>query len=198
MENKMKNVLPLKSIIKNITVEKWLLIGGAGIMLILCSDSCGGKGADKKEEIATEIDDNTGTMSLDSEKYVKNLEKKLEELIEDIDGAGDVEVMITVKNSSTKEVLTESAITENKLQETDSNGGRRDSYEATKDENVVLTEEGNSVKSPFIISEATPQVEGVAVIAKGGDSPVVKEKITGIIKALFGIEINKIAVGKMK
>ena len=27
---------------------------------------------------------------------------------------------------------------------------------------------------------------------------VVKEKITGIIKALFGIEINKIAVGKMK
>ena len=69
MENKMKNVLPLKSIIKNITVEKWLLIGGAGIMLILCSDSCGGKGADKKEEIATEIDDNTGTMSLDSEKY---------------------------------------------------------------------------------------------------------------------------------
>ena len=41
-------------------------------MLILCSDSCGGKGADKKEEIATEIGDNTGTMSVDSEKYVKN------------------------------------------------------------------------------------------------------------------------------
>ena len=198
MENKKKNVLPLKSIIKNITVEKWLLIGGAGIMLILCSDSCGGKVIDKKEEIATEVDDDIGTGSADSEKYVKNLEKKLEELIEDIDGAGDVEVMITVKNSSTKEVLRESDISENKLLETDSSGGSRDSYETTKDENVVLTEEGNSIKSPFVISEVAPQVEGVAVIAKGGDSPVVKEKITGIIKALFGIEINKIAVGKMK
>ena len=198
MENKKKNVLPLKSIIKNITVEKWLLIGGAGIMLILCSDSCGGKGIDKKVEISTEVDDDIGTGSADSEKYVKNLEKKLEELIEDIDGAGDVEVMITVKNSSTKEVLRESDISENKLLETDSSGGSRDSYETTKDENVVLTEEGNSIKSPFVISEAAPQVEGVAVIAKGGDSPIVKEKITGIIKALFGIEINKIAVGKMK
>ena len=198
MENKKKNVLPLKSIIKNITVEKWLLIGGAGIMLILCSDSCGGKGTDKKEEIATEVDDDIGTGSADSEKYVKNLEKKLEELIEDIDGAGDVEVMITVKNSSTKEVLRESDISENKLLETDSSGGSRDSNETIKDENVVLTEEGNSIKSPFVISEAAPQVEGVAVIANGGDSPVVKEKITGIIKALFGIEINKIAVGKMK
>ena len=106
--------------------------------------------------------------------------------------------MITVKNSSTKEVLRESDISENKLLETDSSGGSRDSYETTKDENVVLTEEGNSIKSPFVISEAAPQVEGVAVIAKGGDSPIVKEKITGIIKALFGIEINKIAVGKMK
>ena len=48
------------------------------------------------------------------------------------------------------------------------------------------------------MSNFMPEVEGVAIIAEGGDSPVVKEKITGIIKALFGIEINKIAVGKMK
>ena len=198
MENKKINKLPLKSIIKSITIEKWLLIGGAGVLLILCSDSCGGKASDKKAEVVTGSSSDTSATTLDSEKYVENLEKKLEALIEDIDGAGDVEVMITVKNTSTKEVLTESSISENKLQESDSSGGSRDSYEASKDENVVLTEEGNSVKSPFVISEAAPQVEGVAVIAKGGDSPVVKEKITGIIKALFGIEINKIAVGKMK
>lgn len=197
MENKKIGKLPLKNIMKSITIEKWLLIGGAGIMLILCSDSCSGK-RDAADEVVVDSLVDVSSSSTDSHKYVENLEDKLEQLIEGIDGAGDVEVMITVKNTSTKEVLRESSVSENKLNETDSSGGSRDSYDISKDESVVLTEEGNSIKSPFVISEAAPQVEGVAVIAKGGDSPIVKEKITGIIKALFGIEINKIAVGKMK
>ena len=197
MENKKDNLLPLKSILKNITIEKWLLIGGAGIILILCSDSFGTKKSeDKKTTI--EIDNDISLGVNNSDKYVEALENKLEKLIENIDGAGKVEVMITVKSSSTKEILTEDSVSEKELNETDSNGGSRESYEVSKDEKVVLNEEANSVKSPFVVSETNPKVEGVAVIVQGGDSPIVKEKITGIIKALFGIEINKIAVGKMK
>ena len=75
---------------------------------------------------------------------------------------------------------------------------KSDSNKVGKDESVIYDENNNSNKSPFVVSNYMPKVEGVAVIAKGGDSPLVKEKITGIIKALFGIEINKIAVGKMK
>ena len=184
----------IKNMLKSITIEKWLLIGGCGIVLILCSDSCNG---DKKK--TDNSNDASKVVAIDdSEEYVSNLETKLENIIAKIDGAGDVQVMITVKNTSTKEVLTENSMSEKKLNESDSDGGVRDSYEISKDENVVVSEEGNSVKSPFVVSELTPEVEGVAVIAQGGDSPVVKEKITGIIKALFGIEINKIAVGKMK
>ena len=39
-----------------------------------------------------------------------------------------------------------------------------------------------------------PEIEGVAVVADGGNSPVIKEKIINLIKALFGLEINKIMV----
>ena len=197
MENKKASLLSLKGILKNITIEKWLLIGGAGIVLILCSDSCSGKKSEENKSV-TEGNVNAGEGTLDSQEYVDALEDKLESLIRKIDGAGDVKVMITVKSTSTKEVLKEDSVSEKELKETDSNGGNRDSYEVSKDEKVILNEEGNSVKSPFVVSEANPEVEGVAVVAQGGDSPVVKEKITGIIKALFGIEINKIAVGKMK
>ena len=197
MENKKASLPSLKGILKNITIEKWLLIGGAGIVLILCSDNCSGKKSEGNKS-ATEADINAGEDTLDSQEYVDALEDKLENLIRKIDGAGDVKVMITVKSTSTKEVLKEDSVSEKELKETDSNGGNRDSYEVSKDEKVILNEEGNSVKSPFVVSEANPEVEGVAVVAQGGDSPAVKEKITGIIKALFGIEINKIAVGKMK
>ncbi len=198
MENKKGGLSSLKNILKNITIEKWLLIGGAGIVLILCSDSCSGKKAENKDDIMEERTAEETGESLSSEDYVDALEEKLENLISNIDGAGDVKVMITVKSTSTKEVLTEDSVSEKELNEKDSNGGSRESYEVSKDEKVILSEEGSSLKSPFVVSEANPKVEGVAVIVQGGDSPIVKEKITGIIKALFGIEINKIAVGKMK
>ena len=197
MENKKDNLLPLKSILKNISIEKWLLIAGAGIILILCSDGFGAKETEEKKT-ATEVDKDIGLDVNNSEEYAEALENKLEKLIENIDGAGDAQVMITIKSTSIKEVLTEDSVSEKELNEADSSGGSRESYEVSKDERVVLNEEGNSVKSPFVVSETNPKVEGVAVIVQGGDSPIVKEKITGIIKALFGIEINKIAVGKMK
>ena len=82
--------------------------------------------------------------------------------------------------------------------EEDGDGGSRDTDEVSQDYNVIYSEGSDGTTIPFVISENSPQIEGVAVVAQGGDSAVVKEKITGIIKALFGIEINKIAVGKMK
>lgn len=198
MENKKDGILSLKNILKNITIEKWLLIGGAGIVLILCSDSCSGKKASENDKNLTELNEDVDVGGVDTQEYVDELEDKLAELIGNIEGAGNVKVMITLKSTSTKEVLMEGSNSEKDLKETDSNGGSRDSHEVSKDEKVILSEEGSSVKTPFVLSEANPKVEGVAVIAQGGDSPIVKEKITGIIKALFGIEINKIAVGKMK
>lgn len=185
----------LKNIIKSISLEKWLLIGGAGIVLILCSDSCSKDTLKDKDEVTA---NNTEANDLESKKYIDYIEDKLEAIISKIDGVGEVQVMVTVKNTSTKEVLIEQDKSEKELNEVDSSGGSRESFEQSIDESVIYDENNNSNKSPFVVSNYMPKVEGVAVIAKGGDSPFVKEKITGIIKALFGIEINKIAVGKMK
>lgn len=43
-----------------------------------------------------------------------------------------------------------------------------------------------------------PQVEGVLVIAEGGDKSSVKEEIIGAAQALFGIEPHKIKIMKME
>ena len=41
-------------------------------------------------------------------------------------------------------------------------------------------------------------VEGVSVVAEGGDSALVQKNISEVIQALFGIEAHKIKVVKMK
>ena len=41
MENKKLDKQSLMAMIKSISIEKWLLIGGAGVVLILCSDLLG-------------------------------------------------------------------------------------------------------------------------------------------------------------
>lgn len=216
MEGKKKwtfDISEIKKIIKSISIDKWILIGAAGIVLVLCSDSCNGSGATNDDTgnnagakmLSGQQEESTITENISYETYVndmdaytQNLEKELESILSSVDGAGKVRVMITLKNTSTKEVLMEEPYSESNITEHDGDGGSRDSNEKSQDYHVIYKESSDGTMIPFVVSEISPQVEGVAVVAEGGDSAVVKEKITGIIKALFGIEINKIAVGKMK
>ena len=207
------NISEYKKIIKNISIDKWLLMGVAGIVLVLCSDSCNSNAGNNNGIESNSVNnsesngsvtgniDNLSEMDsylIDMNTYKKQLEEELKEILSSVEGAGNVQVMITFKSSSKKEVLMEEPYTESSLEESDGDGGSRKTSESIKDYTVIYSEDGNGTVIPFVISETSPKVEGVAVVAEGGDKAVVKEKITGIIKALFGIEINKIAVGKMK
>lgn len=197
MDKKNKwNITGIKDILKSISIDKWLLMGAAGIVLILCSDSChSGEGVNVNGK---DGDNKVVEEKTNEDQYIEKMESKLEEILSTVDGAGKVNVMITLEKYTTKEVLKETPYTENTLQEEDGSGGKRDEKQISKGETVIYEELEGGVTSPFVISEVTPRVEGVAVVASGGDSPIVKDKITSIIKALFDIEINKIAVGKMK
>ena len=46
--------------------------------------------------------------------------------------------------------------------------------------------------------EIRPKIRGVLVAAEGGDDPVIIRQITDAVQALFGIEVNKIKVMKLK
>ncbi len=199
--------------IKKISIDKWMLMGLAGFVLVLCSDSCSGGSGDKLSSDKgnsgvsnSSYGTSSGSDSLNIssvadtslDTYIDSLESQLEEILSSVDGVGRVNVMITLKGSSTKEVLMEEPYTESLVDETDSEGGVRNNSEKSQDYRVIYEENGDGDTVPFVISETTPDIAGVAVVAEGGDSATVKEKITSIIKALFGIEINKIAVGKMK
>lgn len=183
-----------KELVNKVGKEKLLLMAAAGMVLIICSIP--GKDEDQKEsgtQTATgEII--SGKESDSVSEYVEKLEARLADIIEKMDGVENVHVMITVKGSESKEILKDENTASENTSESDGEGGERIISSVSKDENTVYYKDSTGTETPYVLSEILPEIEGVAVVADGGENPAVKEKIINMIKALFGIEINKIMV----
>jgi len=110
--------------------------------------------------------------------------EELKSIIEKIEGVGNAEVMITYEGSS------ETVYAYDKSEQSD------DSDIKNEQEHIILdkgnTEEGLPVK------EIYPRVTGVAVVCEGGGSPTVKNEITQMLKALYGISSNNISISEMR
>ena len=65
-------------------------------------------------------------------------------------------------------------------------------------EETVYTADESGREVPFINKTTTPGVEGVLVVAQGGQNQTVAQEMKEAIMALFGIEEHKIKVVKMK
>lgn len=182
-------------IIKNIGKDKLILIVIAGVILVLCTVW------EKSGESEKEDGDNSLVMAdteeyMDMDEYVKAQEKKLKEILCRIEGAGEIHVMITIKNGAEKNVFTEKNISYEDTSEDDGTGGKRKIYTYSEDNRTVYMTDENGKTTPYVLSQMAPVIEGVAVISEGGDNIMVKEKIINVIKALFAIDINKISVTK--
>ena len=51
-------------------------------------------------------------------------------------------------------------------------------------------------RQPYVSKELTPEVEGVVVVADGGDNAVTVQNISEAVQALFGVEAHKIKIMK--
>ena len=68
--------------------------------------------------------------------------------------------------------------------------------EKSSEETTVIYDSGDS-KVPYVIQKERPNVEGVVVVAQGGDRPGVITEITDAVQSLFGLEAHKVKVVKM-
>lgn len=130
--------------------------------------------------------------------YVSYWEDKLENALSYVEGAGEVKVLITLKESEEKIVEKDGPEELSDTSENDAAGGNRTVGESRIERTTVYTidERGNSV--PYVIKTIPPMVEGVVVIAQGADQIMVRQNIIEAIQVLFDIDMNKITVVKMK
>lgn len=149
------------------------------------------------------FDNVTETFSIEPEKdevaaYVEYQEKRLKDILSKIQGAGDIEVMITARASKEKVIEKDVEQMLSEVNETDSDGGSRVSKESTLKENSLYTGGTSGSKEiPYVIKELEPVIEGVVVASQGAHMPQVVDEITCAVSVLFDIPLHKIKVVKM-
>ena len=123
------------------------------------------------------------------EKEIVSADRELEEcmasFLSAIEGAGQVDVILTYRQT------TEKTIARNETRE--ENGGN-----LRTEETAVLLEDESGATLPLVLTEAGPVVEGVVIAAQGADSPAVAAALNQAAQALLDVPAHKVAVLKMK
>lgn len=134
--------------------------------------------------------------SQDTGDYEKYLEEKTVRVLEDVEGVGEVTVMITLKSDGQKIIEKDQSSSSQTTEEEDSSGGTRSVEDQSSDKTSIYEQSSDGASTPYVSKELAPEVEGVVVIADGGDNAVVAQNITEAVQALFGVEAHKIKIMK--
>ncbi len=116
---------------------------------------------------------------------VEDLERKLEEALSQVAGAGEVKVVLTVR-STARQVLAQDGRSTQRGEEVDSTL------------TTVVVSQGSGTQEPVTIQQLSPQYQGALVVCSGGGDPSVRLHIVEAVSALTGLGADKISVCKGK
>lgn len=163
---------------KNFKIIILLIVFVVALILIMNLS----KGTSKN--VASTVSSNTYTTSLE---YSKMLECKLESVLSQVKGAGQVKVMITLDGSPE---LVYAMDSDSKVSNSSSGGTTTTSSQTP----IIVSKNGSS--SPLILTEILPKVKGVIVVSSGANDVSIKLDILNSVSTLLGISTDKINVLK--
>ena len=124
----------------------------------------------------------------------KELEGKLQANLLQMDGAGKVQVSVSLSTGLKSEYARNENTTSRKTKATDKAGGVQETTEVTENNQMVVPA-GTTV--PVMVMEDRPEVAGVLIIAEGASDPKVREEIHTAVQTLLSIPSAKIKVVPM-
>ena len=124
---------------------------------------------------------------LSDEEYCLYLEEKIKEFVENIDGAGRTEVIITL--AETTEYI---YATDNK----DVKKNNSNSDDSTLEKDYVIIENNNNDEG-LLIKTIEPKVRGIAISCEGGNNAEVQQQIYSAIEAILDINTSNISISKL-
>ena len=114
----------------------------------------------------------------------QELEKRMEEVLKRVDGAGEVSVVINYESTSELVPATKTDLSE---QQSSSDGKSQNSESKSED---IAQVSGNAV----ILKEKQPKVRGVMVVAKGAKDIRVKNDILFAVMTLLDVTADKVEI----
>jgi stage III sporulation protein AG len=174
-----------------------------GVVLLIVSGplfsrdatTSGGSGGQTQAQAVSGTDaDSDG----DTEEYAENLESRLEDAFNQIDGVGKVKVLLTLSYGKELVVAEDKTSNQTASTESDAEGGSKTTQSSDVDEKTILVTDKDGVSAPLVLREVQPKIEGVVIIAEGGENVYVKEALTNAAQVVLGLSVDKIQVLKMK
>lgn len=175
--------------------DRWMLLALFGVLILVVLWPVGGKEGKKETQTANLVDKTGETAYNYAEQYAANMENRLKDILEKVEGAGSVQVMITVKNGGEQVVEKDRTFAENKTVQDGDNGQNSTADNINRSESTVY--DNTSGGSPYVVKQMEPEIEGVLVAAQGAESETVVNEITYAVQVLFDVPVHKIKVVKM-
>lgn len=121
---------------------------------------------------------------MQADGQIEDLEKRLCTLLESVQGAGKVQVMITLENTG-ETIYAQDQKTQTQAQNSTVN--------TTNDTTHVVLDGGNADKA-LVETQYLPEIKGVAVVCTGGNDIIVVKRITDLVSVVLGISSNRVCV----
>lgn len=146
-----------------------ILIGLVGLGLMLLPEAGEPEPAPPPAEITVQI----------------TLEERLEAILSQIQGAGQVQVLLTEDAGRETRYQTDST------SESDGSGSRRS-------DDTVLVEDASRAEYALVRQTLEPTYRGAVVLSQGADNPTVRLAIVEAVRCVTGLGADRISVLKMK
>lgn len=150
-----------------------LLVALAGVLLLLLPTANSGE------------DQSGGTDPPALSFDLEGLEHKLAETLSQVEGAGKVSVVLTVK-ASTRQVLAQ-----------DSSLSKSEGT-SQEEKSTVVVSKGSGREETVPLQQIYPMFQGALVVCPGGGDPAVQLELMEAVSALTGLGTDKISICKAK
>lgn len=151
----------------------------------------------KENTVSSDLSDNNDGSNSTDASYENQQETKLKNILENIQGVGEVQDMIQYDRGKEQVPAYDQSNSSSVTNEDDNSGGKRTTTQNSTGTNMVLTNNGDKTE-PFIIDEYQPRVSGIIITAEGADNAQIKYDITISVSELFNIPLDKVNVLPMK
>ena len=156
-----------------------------------------GDESSKSSNEVPEAENSNSVVQVSTEISYDENEKKLANILSNIEGVGKVKVLLTYSQTSTYVPIYNENLKESNTTETDSAGGSRTVEESDSQKEVIYKEDGNGNREPVTQSIISPKIEGAIITAEGANNADVKTAIVQAVEAATGLATHKIQVFKM-
>lgn len=184
-------VISAKGLLDKIKGEKGVglifIIGMLGISAIFLADLFAGG----KEE---EAPSTTAVTAVSVAECEEQLEKRLTGILEQVEGVGHVQVMVTLESTEEYIFAQEHKQSSDSQEQYTSGEQSQMSVQNEMENSYILVDGQSGSKQALVQTVIEPKIRGVLVVCDGGESPYIQQSVLEAVSKLFDISSAKIHV----